>query len=1011
MDFLMDKIRVCCEKLNGWKEKKEYVVKDILYAECGYKSANMPKEGIIWSAFDTETPLKTGDFHYWFKFSLHTPPEKEGHVLRLKLTEYTEWFRGSANPQGIVYLNGNMVQGTDRNHEDVPLEYNKNYEVLVYFYTNTEGSGFVSFAPFVTETDTRIEKLYYDMHVPYEAARCLDRDDDNYITIVKYLNNAEKLLDMRVPFSDEFYSSIEAAEEYLDREFYNGVCGNTDVSVKCIGHTHIDVAWLWRLRQTREKVQRSFSTVLALMQEYPEYKFMSSQPQLYQFLKEEAPEIYEGVKEMIKAGRWEAEGAMWLEADCNLTSGESLVRQILFGKRFMKEEFGVDSHVLWLPDVFGYSAALPQILKKSGVDKFVTSKISWNETNKLPYDTFMWEGIDGSEIFTYFMTARACGSKADNDCKTSYNGFINPEYVLGTWKRYQQKKYNKEVMISFGFGDGGGGPTRDMLEQQRRLSYGIPGYAKTEMEFAGSFLDRVEKNLKAGAEENNFMPRWVGELYLEFHRGTYTSMARNKRYNREFELLMRRTEALSVTDMLLFGTEYPSEGINDAWRTALLNQFHDIIPGSSIEGVYEDSKEQYEKILSYGRRTERDMLETLAGNVNTGGGILVYNSNPFECGGIIEFNGVKYYTEDIPSMGYKVVSPVKNDGRITVDKKHMENKFFSVDFDDGGSMISVYDKINEREIVKQGGRCNEIQAFEDFPREYDAWEISEYYKDKMWTIDEVSSVECIEDGARSGLKITKPFLNSLIVQTVYLYSDIARIDFETYIDWREEHILLKAAFPLDIHASEAAYDIQFGSIKRPTHKNTSYDCAKFEVCAHKWADISEDDYGVSILNNCKYGCSAEGSTLKLTLLKSATYPNPSADKEEHVFTYSLYPHKGSYKTGGTVRMGYRLNNPFTVLELPKQSGNMPESFSLVSADDERIIIETVKKAEDDDGIIVRLYDAFDRRGKVGVTFGFDFREAYVCDLMENVTDKAEHDGRTVYINVGNFEIVTLKIVK
>lgn len=1006
MDFLMDKIRVCCEKLREWKAKELFDIKDIMYTESGYKSANTPGDNVMWNVFNTETLLKNEDSHYWFKFRVKTPAENTDHVLRMRISE----FYGGSNPQGIVYFNGKMVQGTDRNHEDVPLEYDTDYEVLVYYYTNPEGGGYSKFVPKVFEIDTRIEKLYYDMFVPYEAAKCLSRDDDNCITIVKYLNNAEKMLDMRVPFCSDFYDSIQDAEDYLEREFYNGVCGNTEISVKCIGHTHIDVAWLWRLRQTREKVQRSFSTVLELMDEYPEYKFMSSQPQLYMFLKEEAPEVYDRVKEKIKEGRWEAEGAMWLEADCNLTSGESLVRQILFGKRFMKKEFGVESHVLWLPDVFGYSAALPQILKKSGVDKFVTSKISWNETNKLPYDTFMWEGIDGSEIFTYFMTARDYNPKIDNDCATSYSGFINSQYVLGTWKRYQQKEYNKEVMISFGFGDGGGGPTRDMLEQQRRFVYGIPGYAKTEMEFAGSFLDRVETNLKNGAKENNFMPKWVGELYLEFHRGTYTSMARNKKYNREFELLMRKTEALAVTDMILFGTQYPSEDINDAWRIALLNQFHDIIPGSSIEGVYEDSREQYKKIFTYGRKTERGMLEILAKNINTDGGIMVYNANSFACGGIIEFNGVKCYADNIPPLGYKVISPLKGENDIIVEKGHMENKFFSISLDESGNMTSIYDKTHGREIVKPGEKCNEIQAFEDFPKAYDAWEISEYYKDKMWTIDEVSSIECIHDGVRSGLKITKPFLSSTIVQTIYLYNDIARIDFETYIDWNEEHILLKAAFPLDIHASEAAYDIQFGSVKRPTHKNTSYDRAKFEVCAHKWADISEDNYGVSILNNCKYGYSAEGSTLKLTLLKSATYPNPSADKEEHTFIYSLYPHSGSYKTGGTIKMAYMLNNPLITLELPKQSGNMPESFSLASVDDERIIIETVKKAEDDNGIIVRMYDSFDRRGEVNITFGFDFKEAYICDLMENVIEKSAHDGRNVKLNIGNFEIVTLKLV-
>ena len=324
--------------------------------------------------------------------------------------------------------------------------------------------------------------------------------------------------------------------------------GDTGAVVHCIGHTHIDVAWQWTLAQTREKAQRSFATVINMMKQYPEYKFMSSQPQLYQYVKRAAPELYDEIKEMVRQGRWEVEGAMWLEADCNLPSGESLIRQIIHGKRFMQREFGVDSKILWLPDVFGYSAALPQILKKCGVEKFVTSKISWSEFNKMPYDSFLWEGMDGTEIFTYFITAQDLPKKGEDDNFTTYVGYIRPSQVLGTWRRFQQKEYNNETLITFGFGDGGGGPTRDMLEQQRRLAYGIPGIPKTKIETAGNFLDKVEKNFNENAEKLRRVPKWVGELYLEMHRGTYTSIAKNKKHNRKSELLLREAEALAAAD-------------------------------------------------------------------------------------------------------------------------------------------------------------------------------------------------------------------------------------------------------------------------------------------------------------------------------------------------------------------------------------------------------------------------------------------------------------------------------
>ena len=1013
MNYIDGKINTICEELKKYTTHTSSEITDISYAPCEYKERyaceNIPDQSLLWSAFEKGTRVGGVDKHFWFKFTVKTPPCADGKscVLSVITGKNGDW--DALNPQGLIYLDGEMVQGLDVNHTEVLLDFDREYEVWIYFYTGMYDCMF-DFNASVCLIDKKIEKLYYDLSVPLEGTRYLNPDSKDYLDTINTLNGAVQLLDLRVPKSAEFYKSIDDAIDYLDTNFYNGICGKSDITVNCIGHTHIDVAWLWTLAQTREKAQRSFATVINLMKQYPEYKFMSSQPQLYAYVKKTAPELYAQIKKAAASGRWEVEGAMWLEADCNLTSGESLVRQIMFGKRFMKEEFGVESKILWLPDVFGYSAAMPQILKKCGVDKFVTSKISWNEMNKMPYDVFMWQGIDGTEIFTSFLPARDAKPFGENDSDdryTTYVGYIRPSQVLGTWNRFQQKEYSNETIITFGFGDGGGGPTKDMLEQQKRLSYGLPGFPKTKIDFAANYLDRLEKSFFENSEKLKRMPKWVGELYLELHRGTYTSMAKNKKNNRKSELAYQRIEALSAIDMLS-GGEYPQKEINDGWQEILLNQFHDIIPGSSILEVYEDCDKAYAKILKNAEEIQKSKLENIKSSIKSDGGTLVYNPNGFEVSGAVKIDGVTAYAENIPAFGWRVIKNPKITNSIKVSENTIENKFFKLTFEKG-KITSIFDKRNNREIVKQGYYANELQVFEDFPKCYDAWEITNYYKEKMWTVDELFAQEIISDGARVGIKQVWKYLDSTIEQNIWLYDDIDRIDFETAADWKQEHLLVKAAFPIDVNAHEATYDIQFGSLARPTHENTSWDAAKFEVCAHKWADISDNGYGVSLLNDCKYGYNAEGSTLKLTLLKCATYPNPKADKEVHNFTYSLYPHKGGVYAADTIKYAYELNQPMIAEKIEKHNGDMPDKFSLVGCDSDDVVIETVKKAEDSEDIVIRMYESKNMRTSANLTFGFDFKKAYICDMLENEIEEIAANGRAIPLDLGNFEIVTVKV--
>lgn len=1003
--FIKNKIRKTCENIL-WKHCERKVL-EAEYLDCkeaqGYKDAQeIAKPDSDWKPFGRNDRIFGKDKHFWFHTSIETPKTAENEAVEIEVVTGAEGLWAATNPQGLIYLDGKAVQGLDTNHTRVRVESGRAYDVIIYFYTGmTDFKSEVNLNLVVKNTD--IEKLFYDIKVPYDAAMCFDEDDYNHIKTIKHLEAACNLIDSREPLSDKYFQSIKKAREYLKTEYYGKECGGVDAVVSYVGHTHIDVAWLWTLDQTREKVQRSFATVLKLMDEYPEYIFLSSQPQLYEYLKEEDPELYGRVKERVKEGRWEVEGAMWLEADCNLSSGESLIRQILFGKRFIKEEFEHESRVLWLPDVFGYSAALPQILRKSGVDRFVTSKISWNESNQMPYDSFMWEGIDGTEIFSYFLTAQNHTEYLKRNIYTDYVGNVTPNMHLGTWERYQQKEYNNETIVTYGYGDGGGGTTREMIESLRRLEQGLPGMPKARASRADEFLGRVEKRFKENSEITKRTPRWVGELYLELHRGTYTSIAKNKKNNRECEFLCQSAETLCVLTKILNNKEYPKDILDKSWKTLLLNQFHDIIPGSSIEEVYEESDRQYATVRREVGSITENCLKDIANNVWKKG-TLVYNPNSFEVSGYVNTEKGTIYAENIPAMGWTIAEE-SDGGQVYVYERRIESENYTVLFDENMEIVSIYDKKFERRINKEGEKLNRLVTFEDFPKAHDNWEISSYYKQKSYPIDDVQSVREIRGEGFGGFEIKRRYINSVITQRIVVYGKSRRIDFVSDIDWHEHHTVMKAMFPVDVHSNRATFEIQFGNVERPNHKNTSWDAAKFEVCAQKWIDISENGYGVSILNNCKYGHAVEGNNMSITLIKCGTYPNPEADQGKHTFTYSLYPHVGGFAEGGTVKEAYLLNRPLMQIQT-NGGGKLPAEYSLVNCDCENIVIETVKIAENGKGIIIRLYDAWNRKTKPTLKFGFNAKKISLCDLMENPIENLGA-GEELKLSVKNFEIVTV----
>ena len=993
------KIESAIKRLESLISKEIKPITNLTYAECGYKTKNVPDDNLAFCELTSETVLHALDKHYWIKGGFKTESIPAYCEQYLKINGITD-ARNSSSGQCIVYLNGEMVQEFDANHTEVLLGADTEYELLVYFYGGYDNDAYkhshfnISFD--IIEKNTKIEKLYYDLCVPFESCLVLDKQSQDYADILKSLDYAVNIIDLYDDNGEEFMKSVSEALRYLENEFYGKICRDSKSKVYCVGQTHIDVAWLWTLAQTREKVQRSFSTVLALMEKYPEYIFMCSQPQLYQYIKEEAPEVYGKIKEKIKEGRWEPEGAMWLEADCNLISGESFIRQIIYGKRFFKEEFGTDSKYLWMPDVFGYSAALPQILKKCGVDYFLTTKISWNEFNKMPYDTFLWEGLDGTRVFTYFFDP--------------INVDLTPDAVYRRYKEgNKEKMYSSNALIGFGFGDGGGGPTSKMLEIQRRTARGIPGMPQTKMSTVGEFLKTHEKAFNESCKTLNRTPAWVGDLYLEFHRGTYTSVAKVKKHNRKSELMTQKTETAAVTDYILLGGAYPKEELQKNQKLILLNQFHDIIPGSSIKEVYDDSDKQYEMIFKSAERLLNNALTNIEKNIATDGGALIYNANGFSADGIIENGEKTYFVKNIPSFGYRVTKLTETKSEITFKNFVCETPFYKVKFDENYNIISLFDKENNREAVSENGLFNELRVYKDNPYAYDAWDICEYAKDTHISIFDVRSVKTADKGESFEIEIKRNFQSSEITQTLCFYNHLRRIDVKNKIDWKEKKVFLKAFFPINVHTSEATYDVQFGNIKRNTHSNTSWDRAKFEVCAHKWADVSETGYGVSIMNDCKYGYGCELNVLSISLIKCALSPNPKADKEMHEFTYSIFPHSGNFMEANVAKEAYMLNQPLTFKEIQKQSGKLPEEFELIKTAADNVITETVKLAEEGSDIIVRLYEYFNMHSNVQLEFGFDFKEAHICDMLENNTEKLNKDGRKISFDINPFEIVTIKL--
>ena len=984
--------------------------------------------------------------------------EMKGRIIGFSLDTGADDIWNTDNPQIMVYVNGVLTCAMDLNHHEVILsdcaEPGKIYDIRLYAYVNSPGkSNFLYLKVFAKEQEA--EALYYDMKLPLEAAKQMRPEEEKRRKLLELLNQAGDLLDLRVKKSDKYRASLIAASEWLKENLYEKEWELDGPTVYALGHTHIDVAWKWPLRQTREKAVRSFSTVLYLMKRYPKYRFFLSQPQLYEYVKEDAPEIFEQVKERVKEGRWEADGAMWLESDSNLTSGESLIRQILYGKKFFNEEFGIkEQEILWLPDAFGFLGALPQIMKRSGIRYFLTTKMGWNDADQQPDDTFLWEGIDGSRVTGLYITTKNYEAYPERFEKpvreVTYNGRQNASQTMGTWQNYRNKELNDAVLTVYGYGDGGGGPTEGMLEESKRLSYGIPGVPKVKLSGLKEYLQVLDKNL-----QNKKLNTWYGDLYLEYHRGTFSSIAENKKNNRICEYKNQQAEWLA--SLLWWMNKknenanknaYPKETLDKAWKLLLLNQFHDILPGSAIAEVYEQSDIDYAKIKAMDEEIISEVLKSLSSNKSEQkNGICAWNPLGFAAEQVIELDkkklhecgidkgcsltnvtaaqrfkdGTMLVTASLPAKGslYMAASAEKESLDKEAKKEHfalrdentLETPWYIVSWNELGELTSLYDKEAKREVLEAGTVGNEIVVYEDIPKDYDAWNVESYYSRKHWKMSVKKPCMMTEAGEICAVLHTElSYESSVIEQDIAFFAHTRRIDFKTKIDWKEQQQLVKAEFHLDVMTRTAACEIPYGVMERPTHRNTSWQRAQFEMCAHRFVDLSEPGFGVALLNDGRYGHSIEDSFVSLTLLTSGIFPFPDADKGLHELTYALMPHMGDWREANVVHEAGMLNEK-PILSPYKPSLLTEEAYTMCEVSSPNVIVTSVKRAEDESGLIVRMYESSGIRTNVEWNLeGLCPKYIYECDMMEQKEREVVFDGQRAKFEIRPFEIKTFLLV-
>ncbi len=864
-------------------------------------------------------------------------------------------------------------------------------------------------------------------------------------------------------------------------------------SIAAVGNSHIDMAWLWPWTETVEVVRNTFGTALQLMREYPDFKFTASTAQAYEWIEEKYPAMFQEIQQRVKEGRWEVIGGMWVEPDLNMPDGESLVRQILYGKRYFQQKFGVDINIGWNPDSFGYNWQLPQIYKRSGIDYFVTQKLLWaHEFTKFPYRLFWWEAPDGSRLLTYF--------------PSDYANAIDPQKMARDASIYgpMMWKYNGgtdsappgglDTMYLYGVGDHGGGPTRVDLDTALRWQKGDLVYPQINFSTAAQYFADLEKN-----KSELKIPTWDGELYFQYHRGVQTTQSEEKRGNRLNEELVLDAEKVASIDML-FGTTWPQQNLDTAWKDILFNQFHDILPGSGIHINYVDAARKY----AIASRIDRDIIDSglsdIASHVQSDGvSVLVFNPLSWTRTEEVEFDvqfptpvkqlsaigpdskgmplevlstdpqtgrmRLRLLAKDIPATGYKLVKliPVKPQSRLlgtlvppgqeligTVEFRlnefiRLENSFMRVEVDPKtGCITSLYDKRSNTEALalpvqsegspaasSDGLPCgNLLQTFVDKPKKWDAWNVDADFVKQHWDLMQADEVKLLENTPlRAVIRVRHHFQKSSFVQDITMYPGVPRVDVHMQADWHEQHILLKVAFPVSAHSDKATFEIPYGTVERPTTRNTPAEQAQFEVPALRWADISDATHGFSLLNDSKYGYDAKDNVLRLSLLRSPTWPDPETDQGLHEFTYSLYPHGGTWREAMTVHQGYELNYPLMAVTTTQHPGTLPAEKSFFSTTEDNVVITAIKKQApqapvqavydgqprtvhpEEGGLIIRFYEWAGKKGDIHLNLPQPGVAAWEMNLMEVAQRPLSlaADPNVLIVPTNPYEIKTVKV--
>ncbi|MFJ5058688.1 alpha-mannosidase [Streptomyces nigra] len=827
--------------------------------------------------------------------------------------------------------------------------------------------------------DEEVWHLDLDLAVLRELMVHLGEHEPRRHEILHALDRAMDTLDL-----DDVAGSAPAVREVLAPVLARPAHASAH-TISGVGHAHIDSAWLWPIRETKRKTSRTFSNVTSLADEYEEFVFACSQAQQYEWVRDNYPQVWARIQESVKKGQWAPVGGMWVEADGNLPGGEALARQLIHGKRFFIEHFGVETKGVWLPDSFGYTAAYPQLAKLAGNEWFLTQKISWNQTNKFPHHTFWWEGIDGTRIFTHFPPV------------DTYNACFSGEEMDRAVRNYQEKGGGTRSLAPFGWGDGGGGPTREIMERARRLA-DLEGSPKVVVEHPDAFF------AKARAEYED-APVWNGELYLELHRATYTSQARTKQGNRRSEHLLREAELWATTAALHApGHTYPYERLDRLWKTVLLHQFHDILPGSSIAWVHREAEAEYARVARE--------LEELTGEAVAalgGGGARVFNTSPFDRAEVVRTSeGTPAYVT-VPANGSAPLEAAVPERPVTVSGRVLDNGLVRVEIAEDGTLSSVFDLRADREVLAGAG--NLLRLHTDLPNYWDAWDIDKHYRNRYRELRDTESVTVVEDGPLLGsVRVTRAFgKGSTITQTITLRAGSPRIDFATEIDWHEAEKILKAGFPVDIRAPHSSAEIQFGHVQRPTHTNTTWEAARFEVSGHRWVHLAEPGYGVAVVNDSTYGHDVtrtvreDGGTttrVSLSLVRAPRIPDPEADQGMHRFTYALLP---GASIEDAVAEGYALNLPLRLAD----AAGAPEP--VVSVEGGGITVEAVKLADDRSGdVVVRLYESRGGRAEGVLRTGFPLAGAQITDLLERPLETVGTDGG-VPVSLRPFQVLTLRL--